>query len=340
MRLMEYPRISLCRTRWIFLLPIVLASCQGELSVLNPQGDGAAHIANLWWIMLIVAAVIYLQVISFLALALFRRRAIPENAPADPSPPSRGARNFIVANGIAIPVVVLGVVFAFNLNTLNSLSPPGRPDVTIEVIGHRFWWEVRYPHHDVVTANEIVIPTGQRVELKLMSEDVIHSVWVPTLNGKADMIPGKTNRLSLFTDKAGEYPGVCAELCGIQHAKMRFTVTALPAGEFDTWIERQQQPAPMPDGALVQRGQQIFLGAACVYCHTVRGTNATGVIGPDLTHFASRPTIGAGILPNTRGNLAGWIIDPQGIKPGNRMPPMYIESEDLQALIAYLETLE
>jgi cytochrome c oxidase subunit 2 len=325
------------------LLPLVPTACQGEASALNPHGEGAAHIANLWVIMLIIGAAVYVQVVSLCFMALFRRKAakIEENDAPDVSPPSRSAMLFIIANGIAIPIVIITVVFGFNLVTLAALSPANAtPDLTIEVIGHRWWWEVRYPHHNVVTANEIFIPTGTRVELRLTSEDVIHSLWIPSLNGKTDLIPVQSNRMSLYTDEVGEYRGFCAELCGIQHARMLFRVIAQPPDDFEGWIAKQQRDAPVPQDELTLRGQQIFLGSACVYCHTVRGTSASGVIGPDLTHIASRRTLGAGVLQNTRANLAGWIVDPQAIKPGNLMPPMYLEGDALQALLAYLETLQ
>jgi cytochrome c oxidase subunit 2 len=241
-----FPNAKQVGRRVAYLIFFALCSCQGELSVLNPRGDGAAHIANLWWIMLIVAVMVYIQVLAFLLLALIRRRDALASAPPDTSPASPGARTFLIANGIAIPIVILAVIFGFNLVTINALSPTEPAEVTIEVIGHRFWWEVRYPHHDFVTANQIVIPTGARVELKLMSEDVIHSLWIPTLNGKGDMIPGKTNRMWLYTEETGEFPGVCAELCGLQHAKMRIVVTAMETPDFDAWIARQQQSAATP----------------------------------------------------------------------------------------------
>ncbi|MBC8171060.1 MAG: cytochrome c oxidase subunit II [Anaerolineae bacterium] len=318
----------------------LLTGCQGENSFLNPRGEGATHIANLWWIMLIIGAVVYLQVLAFLALALFRRKSSEDDKP-DISPPSLRSRNFIIANGIALPIVILTIVFGFNLVTLSRLSPANAvSEITIEVIGHRWWWEVRYPDHNIVTANEIYIPTGTQVELRLTSADVIHSLWVPALNGKTDLIPGQTNRMFLYTDQPGEYHGMCAELCGIQHARMHFYVVAQQPEDFEQWLVEQQQPAPIPRDEFILRGQQIFLGAACVYCHTVSGTGASGVIGPDLTHLASRTRLGAGVVPNTPGNLAGWIIDSQAIKPGNLMPPIYIESDDLQALLAYLETLQ
>lgn len=333
-----------CAVIWFAMsCMFALSACQGETSILNPRGEGATHIANLWWIMLIIGTVVYLQVISFLAYALFRRResSISEANNADISPPSQNARTFIVVNGIAIPTAVLTVVFGFNLITLTQLSPGNRDaELLIEVVGHRWWWEVNYPEYNVTTANEIYIPTDTRVELRLTSADVIHSLWVPALNGKADMIPGQTNRMFLHTQEVGEYRGMCAELCGVQHAQMRFQVVAQERDDFDQWIVQQQKSAPVPGDEMALRGQQIFLGAACVYCHTIRGTSASGVIGPDLTHLASRDTLGAGAIPNTRGNLAGWIVDSQAIKPGNLMPPMYIEADDLQALLAYLATLQ
>lgn len=326
----------------IILSPFLLSACQGPISILDPHGEGAFHIANLWWIMLAIATVIYLLVLVYLALALLQHR---KQSAADPTPilepPSRTSHLFIIINGIAIPFVVLAIVFGFNLNTLAALSPSGtEAALTIEVIGHRWWWEVRYPHHNIVTANEIHIPTGTRVELRLTSEDVIHSLWIPELNGKMDLIPGQSNRMYLQTDQAGEYRGACAELCGVQHAWMLFYVIAQPPDEFEQWVAQQQQPAPQPQDEITKRGQQIFLGAACVYCHAIEGTSASGIIGPDLTHLASRKYLGAGVIPNTRGNLAGWIIDAQGVKPGNLMPPMYLEGDDLQALLTYLGTLE
>lgn len=329
---------------WIWFIGLIfLTACEAETSALNPRGEGATHIANLWIIMLIIGAVVYLQVISFIVLALFQRRQ-PENVDAlapDTSPPSNRARNFIIANGIAIPIVILTVVFGFNLVTLAALSPADeQPELTIEVIGHRWWWEIRYPEYGVVTANEIYIPTGTRVELRLTSEDVIHSIWIPSLNGKTDLIPGRSNRMYLYTEEEGVYHGMCAELCGVQHALMRFPTVAQSPEDFEQWIAHQQQEAPIPQDELTQRGQQIFMGSACVYCHTIRGTSASGVIGPDLTHIASRSMLGAGAVPNTPGNMAGWVIDSQSIKPGNLMPPIYLESADLQALLAYLETLQ
>jgi cytochrome c oxidase subunit 2 len=217
--------------------------------------------------------------------------------------------------------------------------PPTPPALTIEVIGHMWWWEVRYPDHEVTTANEIYIPAGQPVNIRLTTNDVIHSFWVPELNGKIDMIPGKTNTLWLQAAEPGIYRGLCTEFCGLQHAKMQYLVIAVPPNAFAQWVEAQRQPAPAPTDETTRLGQQIFLGSACVYCHAIRGTNASGQLGPDLTHIASRRTLGAGILPNNRGTLGGWTINSQHIKPGNRMPPMNLSGAELQALLDYLATL-
>jgi cytochrome c oxidase subunit II len=217
------------------------------------------------------------------------------------------------------------------------MDPAG--EVVIEVIGHQWWWEVRYPHEGIVTANEIHIPAGQPVTLRLTSDDVIHSFWVPELHGKLDLNPQQTNTLILQADQPGAYRGQCAEFCGIQHAKMALLVVAQEPAAYAEWVSAQQLVPPPPNTELTEFGQQVFLGSACVYCHTVRGTNATGVLGPDLTHLASRRTLAAATVPNTRGYLAGWIVDPHGLKPGNKMPPTDMSAEELQALLAYLESL-
>jgi cytochrome c oxidase subunit 2 len=213
--------------------------------------------------------------------------------------------------------------------------------VDIEVIGHQWWWEIHYSNQNFDTANEIHIPVGQPVTVHVTSADVVHSFWVPELHGKIDLIPGQTNTISLEADQAGVYRGQCAEFCGAQHAHMAILVIAEPAGQFSAWLDNQSRAGVEPAvGSLEQEGQQAFLGSACVYCHTIKGTNASGKVGPDLTHLGSRLTLGAGTLPNTPGNLAGWTINSQTIKPGNHMPPMDLSAVQVQALLAYLETLK
>jgi cytochrome c oxidase subunit 2 len=191
----------------------------------------------------------------------------------------------------------------------------------------------------VITANEIHIPVGKPVHIRLASRDVIHSFWVPDLHGKKDLIPGKDTDLWLRADRAGVYRGQCAEFCGWQHAHMALLVIAEPQDRFDAWLASQRQTPPPPSTPLGQRGRAVFESQACPLCHTVAGTQANGSAGPDLTHLASRRTIAAGTLPNTIGSLGGWIVDPQSTKPGNRMPAVTLHADDLQALLAYLETL-
>lgn len=308
-------------------------------SALDPQGAAAATIADLWWLMFWLGTAVFVVVTALLLLIVFTHRR--RGAMMEPDLRAPDHRTWIWWGGVIIPAIILGVTLFFTLRTHIALAyPPAPAPITIEVIGHRWWWEVRYPEQEITTANEITIPAGQPVNLRLATADVIHSFWVPELNGKMDMIPGKTNSLWIEAAEPGIYRGLCAEFCGIQHAKMQYLVVAVPPEEFAAWVEHQRQPAPAPATEAIRRGQQIFLGSACVYCHAVRGTNASGQIGPDLTHVASRLTLGAGILPNNRGTLGGWTINSQHIKPGNLMPPMNLDGEELQALLDYLATLQ
>jgi cytochrome c oxidase subunit 2 len=216
--------------------------------------------------------------------------------------------------------------------------------VSIQVIGHQWWWEIRYKNSDpsqtFVTANEIHIPTGVPIVMNTASRDVIHSFWPPNISGKRDLIPGYTSAFWFQVDRAGTYRGQCAEFCGLQHAKMAFFVVAETPQEFEHWKQAQIQAAPDPNDPVKKRGQDVFLQNTCVMCHTIRGTIAGSRVGPDLTHVAGRMSLAAGTLPNSRGNLAAWIADSQHIKPGNRMPPNPLPSEDLQSLLTYLESLQ
>ncbi|HSM54537.1 MAG TPA: cytochrome c oxidase subunit II [Candidatus Sulfomarinibacteraceae bacterium] len=311
----------------------------GIPSSLDARGPAADSIAFLWWVLLGLGTIVFAIVGVVLLYVAFwgRRQSRADGALIDEA----GGRRWIWWGGLVLPLLVLPVAYFFNLSSLSALNQLGdTATVTIDVVGHRWWWEVRYPDEDVVTANEIHIPVGQPVELRLTSADVIHSFWVPQLQGKMDMNPGDINTLTLQADEAGEYRGICAEFCGAQHARMAFIVVASPPEVFEQWLEQQRQPAPQPASDDAFRGQQVFLGSACVYCHTVRGTNASGEVGPDLTHLMSRRTLAAGTLENNRGNLAGWILDPQHIKPGNLMPPTALPAEDFQPLLEYLDTLE
>lgn len=314
----------------------------GVPNALDTRGRVAAVIAEEWWVQLVLGTIVFVVVTAILLYLVFTRRVTrgePRDFSVDLSP-SKAGEWWIWIGGVIVPVIILGVLLFFSMRSHLALaSPPTTPAFTVEVIGHRWWWEVRYPEYEVVTANEIRIPVGVPVKVDLISNDVIHSFWVPQLTGKLDLVPGDFNSTWIEAAETGIYRGICAEFCGLQHANMQFVVVAHLPGEFEAWLARQQQPAPQPQDEFIRFGQQVFLGSSCVYCHTVRGTNATATVGPDLTHLASRLTLAAGILDNSRGNLAGWIVDPQHIKPGNLMPPTNLSGEELQAMLAYLDTL-
>jgi cytochrome c oxidase subunit II len=221
---------------------------------------------------------------------------------------------------------------------------PLKDGVVIQVTAHQWWWEIVYddnePSRVFRTANEIHVPVGRPVVLKLKSDDVIHSFWVPNLHGKKDLVPGHEWTLTFRADEPGVYRGQCAEFCGHQHAKMAFFVVAQEPAEYEKWAEAQRQPAKEPSNDAQKRGQEVFLSSPCIMCHTIEGTLAQARMAPDLTHLASRSTIAAGALPNTRGNLGGWVLDPHSSKPGVAMPPTALSAADLQALLAYLESLQ
>ena len=322
-----------------------LAGCGSQIqSPLDPAGVHAARISTLWWVMLVVLAATFILVLLFLSRALARAPHVEHPAPprlalATDSRTWRG-----VAAAIAVTVVTLfGVLVASVVTGATVATPPPPGAITIEVIGHQWWWEIRYLHaqadHIVTTANEIHIPVGVPVAIKTTSRDVIHSFWVPNLHGKRDVLPGRVNTFWLQADRAGIYRGQCAEFCGLQHAHMALYVIAEPRDQFEGWLETQRAPAAAPVTDSQRHGQRVFLSSSCLLCHTIRGTPTGARNGPDLTHLASRRFIAAGTLPNTRGHLGGWILDPQGVKPGSRMPPNPLTPVDLHALLDYLENL-
>lgn len=314
------------------------AGCAGGAgqSTLQPAGPAAAEIAWLWWLMLAVFTAVFVLVVVLLLVAIRRR---DRRAGDGGAAPPLGRTGFIVAGGIILPVVVLTPLYLISLRTSASLAAP-REALTVRVVGHMWWWEVRYPEQGIVTANEIHVPAGQPVRLELTSADVIHSFWVPRLHGKRDLIPGIENQFWIQADEPGTYRGQCGEYCGTQHANMAFLVVALPPDEFPAWLAEHARPRPEPATPAARHGLQVFRKAGCVQCHAVRDTEAGGNVGPDLTHLGSRRTLGAALLPNTRGNLAGWIADPQAIKPGVKMPRSYLAADDLLALVTYLESLK
>jgi cytochrome c oxidase subunit 2 len=309
-------------------------------SALDSAGPQAARIEHLWWVFLGVCSLVYVLVLVFLALALRRGRRGKGTVPGSERRLTR-----IVATATAASVVTLFILLTADVTTGRALSRHGDPEALhIKVTGHQWWWQVQYqegsPDQQFETANEIHIPVGRPVVFSLTSTDVIHSFWVPSLHGKMDLIPTHQNTLWLRADRAGTFRGQCAEFCGLQHAHMKLLVVAEPPAAFEAWRRAQTEPGRTPDTPEEKQGQAVFTSLPCALCHRIRGTPAGGRTGPDLTHLAARRTIAAGTLPNTRGHLAAWILDPQGIKPGNPMPPNLVSAADLQAMLTYLGSLQ
>jgi cytochrome c oxidase subunit 2 len=305
-------------------------------STLDPKSDSAQEIADLWWLMLVVATLVVAVVLMLVALAVLR----PHGRLSDRLASRLGGRWLVAVAGIGIPLVILVILFGLTLQTLVQTSPANlKPQMTIQVTGRQWFWDVRYPGREIVTANELHVPVGVPVEVEVRTADVIHSFWVPQLDRKIDLIPGRDNRVTFAANEAGVFRGECAEFCGEQHANMAFLVVAEPRRDFDAWLARMAAPALPPTSASAAAGRRVFFGRGCASCHTIAGTAARGDVGPDLTHLALRGTLAAGTLPNTRGDLGGWILNPQAIKPGNKMPAIGLSGPELQALLDYLEGL-
>ena len=320
----------------------MLAGCGGggggRQNVLHPESHAERRIATLWWVMLTGAAIGFgvIALLLFLGWARRNRDRLPFGGG------ERAATVLVVGLGIAVPIVVLATLFIWSdVFVLRSTAAPSKKStqMTIDVVGHQWFWEVRYPGTKAVTANEIHIPTRTRVNLVGTTADVIHSFWVPELNRKVDLIPGHPNRILLEADRPGAYRGQCSEFCGLQHAHMAMWVYADPPDRFRAWLANMAKPARAPTTAEERRGQRVFGSNECAHCHTIRGTNAQGRIGPDLTHLGTRTTLAALVLPNNRAALEEWLRDPQHVKPGNRMPRVPLSAADYRALAAYLESL-
>ncbi len=319
------------------LLCLTLAGCGGNQDVLRPQSGAERSIANLWWVMLGGSAVGFASVLFLLYLGWRRRRrtaAGQENA--------RLETTLVVTLGVGVPVIVLLALFVYSdvfVMRSTAAPDPRATRLTIDVIGRQWFWEVRYPGTPVVTANEIHIPVRTPVDVVGTTADVIHSFWVPQLNRKIDLIPGRTNRVLLEADRPGRYRGQCSEFCGLQHAHMAVLVIAEPKAQFRAWLAGQTRPARVPSTPEEEQGGRLFQSQACAGCHTIRGTQARGKVGPDLTHLASRLTIGALTLRNDPAALRSWVADPQHAKPGVNMPALPLDRGQLNALTRYLESL-
>jgi cytochrome c oxidase subunit 2 len=385
--------------RW--LLPVLLGLCLlivagcsvGNSNTLNPQGPVALKESGLFWFILVVATIVFVLVEAALIYSVFRFRARPDS----PEPRQIHGNTKLEIWWTIVPSLILFLVLGLTVQTLFNIqepaSNPNNPTMSVNVYGHQWWWEFRYydnandaltnaetPHANptddspkptVVTADELVVPVGTTVHLNLVSDNVIHSFWIPQLTGKTDVIPGHTNHMWFQADTLGTYQGACAEFCGDQHAHMRFEVVVKQQGtganSFGEWSLAQQAPAVDPESSQptarkcadgdpggsnqALRGKYLFYCAtfanntACIQCHSIYGSNyggivAQGIVGPNLTHFGSRDLIAGGVAPNTPDGLTQWLTNPQNLKPGNDMPDLGLTPDQVAALVAYLDSLK
>lgn len=319
------------------------ATWAGHESVFRPSSEPAHAVFGLFTFMMIVSVVVYVVVIVGALTAVRRSR---QSAPAEGMQEREPSMRRAVTAATLATVLILFAFLFYDFGVGRAIAAPR--DATnalhIDVVGHQWWWEVQYqdtaPQRLVTTANEIHVPVRRPVLLNLSSTDVIHSFWLPNLNGKKDLIPGHHNDVWFEADTAGVYRGQCAEFCGLEHAKMAIVIIAETPEQYQAWYNAQLVSPPPPIDSLQLAGQHVFLSAPCVMCHAINGTPAGATAGPNLTHIGSRMTLAAGILPNTASNLESWIADPQRIKPGAYMPATHLSRADIHALTAYLEGLK
>lgn len=321
--------------RIVILLPLALAACQGNQSVLNPAGKDASILADLFWVLLAGAIVLWVLINGlFFYVTRIRPRAMSR----------RLAETLVIGGGIIFPVLLLAGLLSYSLSIMPDQREAGS-GLTIRVTGEQWWWRVEYLTEDgespIVAANEIRLPLGERTEIKLGADKVIHSFWIPALAGKMDMFPGRETRLALEPEREGIYRGQCAEFCGESHALMAFQAVVMPADAFAAWLERERGPAEQPAGDSARRGKRVFMENGCGACHTIRGTQAAGGVGPDLTHVGSRETLGAGTLPSDAASFSSWVRHARAIKPGAKMPEYtQLTTAELEALGSYLAGLK
>ena len=306
-------------------------------SVLTPHSGPEHDITTLWWVMFGVACVGLTLIAVLLLLGWVRRNRA--SLPFGGS--ERAATRLVVGLGIATPIVLLSALFVWSdvfIIRSTAAPSPRSTAMTIQVIGHQWFWEIRYDGGRIATANELHIPVRTRVNVVGTTADVIHSLWVPELNRKIDLIPGRTNRVLLDANQPGTYLGQCSEFCGVQHAHMEMRVVAQPRAQFESWLRREG--TPLASSATSGSALQLFLSNGCANCHTIQGTPAQADVGPDLTHVGSRTTLAAGTIPNDRAHLAAWLRDPQKVKPGTKMPKLPLSQSDISGLVKYLEGLK
>ena len=323
---------------------VLLAACSSSSpSMLDGQSPEARHISGLWWLMFAMAIAVYIGVVAAVVVGMWRRRSRPEDGvlPVEAGDADSERRNhrFLLIGGLVLPVVVLSVIAVQTVRVSNALAPRTAA-VDIDVDGELWWWRVAYPADGVTTANVIHVPRGEVVDITLRSQNVVHSLWVPQLAGKTDLVPGKTNHMQFTATSVGEFQAACAEFCGVQHAHMGLTVVVQERADYEAWLAANRATAATPQTDDQRAGQQLLTTLACAGCHTVSGTSASGTFGPDLSHVASRPTLGADTLPNTTAAMTEWLADTQGVKPGAQMPTIDLTDEQIAQLVAYLESLQ
>jgi len=339
------------------LCGIILAGCAGDYpqTTFQPVTDFGARLNDVlghafWWMMGILALV---EVLLVYVIVRYRSR------PGQEEPRQVYGHTGLEVLWTLVPAVIVAAIAIPTVRTIFAIdAPPADDALVVDVIGHQWWWEFRYPQYDVVTANELYLPVGRQVHLRLRSVDVVHSFWVPRLGGKRDTNPipvaaaedgAGVNHLTFTISEPGVYSGQCAEYCGTSHALMRMQAVAVDDEAFEAWIRHMKTPPAPAEGSLAARGQEVFMRSPCIACHTINGTNARGVVGPNLTSFGDRWAIGAGVAENTPENLAAWIRNPQALKPGALMPgteggpgglpPTNLAEDEVEAVVAYLQSL-
>lgn len=337
---------------WLGALTLSMLGCRVAQSTLQEAGPASTQISHLSWFMTILFLIITIIMWALIGWAFYRRRgSLAEHEPVEVG----GGHIWIAIGGIAVPLLILSVLFVLGLNLLTDFPIHGmhggmadtqammKPE--IRVVGHQWWWEVQYLNDDVskefTTANEIHLPAHRPVNIEVVTRDVMHSFWIPALHGKVDLIPGHPNYIRIEASQAGSYTGQCAEFCGAQHAHMRLLAVAQEPEEYEAWLEAQRQAGAQPQSKDAIEGEQIFLAGPCSMCHTVRGTAAGGRVAPDLTHIGSRQYIAANSFENNDANLEAWITHAQSMKPGSQMPDLtQFTGEQLHDLVAYLRQLQ
>jgi len=305
-------------------------------SALDPQSPPARVIGGVGVISTIIFVLIFVIVTGAIVYALVRFRG----RDGEPDPKQVADNRKVEIIWTTIPFLIVAFLFGLTIHAMNLADPPPPPLPDLIVTGHQFWWQANYPASGVVIANEIHIPAGKPLSVRLDSKDVLHEFWVPKLNRKLTTVPGQNNHLWLQADKPGEYLGTCSEFCGMQHAWMRIVVVAEEPAKFEEWQQAQLQPSQTPKSDAAVKGRALFQTSTCINCHAIRGvTGADAGVAPDLTHVASRKQLGAGILENTSANMRLWLKSPQHIKPGALMPDFTLTDEQLDQLAEYLSSL-